>query len=89
MIIDLRKYLRTLLLPVLFLGRQCKAGREWFTVYQPQSDDTNVQTGRTVNYKKDRASSINKKILALLLKPANSTPSDTGSSRSFHRDIES
>ena len=38
--------------------------------------------------KKGASSKANKKALALLLKPASPTPSNTGSLRSFHRDTE-
>ena len=36
----------------------------------------------------ERAAIANKKALALLLKPASPTPSNTGSLRSFHRDTD-
>ena len=38
--------------------------------------------------KKVRANEANKKALDLLLKPANHTPFNTGSTRSFQRDTE-
>ena len=43
---------------------------------------------KIVGDKKERANHANRKALALLLKPASSTPSTTGSLRSFQRDTE-
>ena len=40
------------------------------------------------DYYRDRAAWSNKKALALLLKPASPTPSNTGLARSFQRDTE-
>ena len=41
-----------------------------------------------VEYKKGESNLANKKALDLLLKPANPTPSNTGSTRSFQRETE-
>ena len=69
--------------------------RERLTPYQ--SEDPNPTTpihrkkeekGKTVGDKKGASSQANKKALALLLKPASPTPSNTGSLRAFHRDTE-
>ena len=43
---------------------------------------------KTVGDKKERADHANRKALALLLKPASPTPSNTGSLRLFQRDTE-
>ena len=43
---------------------------------------------KTVGDKKERTDHANRKTLALLLKPASPTPSNTGSLRSFQRDTE-
>ena len=43
---------------------------------------------RVEDYRRDRASYANKKALALYLKPASLTPSNTGLARLFHRDTE-
>ena len=40
------------------------------------------------NHSRDRAAEVNKKALALLLKPSSPTPSNTGLARSFQRDTE-
>ena len=56
--------------------------------YQPI--DRKKRKGKIVeDYSRDRAVKANKKALALLLKPASPTPSNTGSARSFQRDTES
>ena len=44
--------------------------------------------GKIVEDKKGESNWANKKALDLLLKPANLTPSNTGSTRSFPRDTE-
>ena len=61
------------------------AGRELFTSYQPTDPSLTRATYRkkekkrkTVGDKKKRAAKENKKALALLLEPANPTPSNTG-----------
>ena len=52
--------------------------------YQPI--DRKKRKGKIVeDYSRDRAALANKKALALLLKPASPTPSDTGLARSFQR----
>ena len=43
---------------------------------------------RVEDYNRDRAAYANKKALALLLKPASPTPSNTGLGRLFQRDTE-
>ena len=55
--------------------------------YQPI--DRKKRKGKRVeDYCRDRVASGNKKALALLLKPASPTPSNTGLARSFQRDTE-
>ena len=58
----------------------------------PQPHNTNPKNERKERENKRRqkgaSSKANKKALALLLKPASPTPSNTGSLRSFHRDTE-
>ena len=55
--------------------------------YQPI--DRKKRKGKIVeDYSTDRAASANKKALALLLKPASPTPSNTGLARSLKRDTE-
>ena len=55
--------------------------------YQPI--DRKKRKGKKVeDYSRDRAAEANKEALALLLKPASSTPSNTGLARSFQRDAE-
>ena len=56
--------------------------------YQPI--DIKKRKGRDrVDYSRDRAAYVNKKALALLLKPANPIPSNTGLARLFQWDTES
>ena len=55
--------------------------------YQPI--DRKKRKGKRVeDYSRDRAASDNKEALALLLKPASPTLSNTGLARSFQRDTE-
>ena len=55
--------------------------------YQPI--DRKKRKGKKVeDYSRDRAAEGNKEALALLLKPASSTPSNSGLARSFQRDTE-
>ena len=55
--------------------------------YQPI--DRKKRKGKRVeDYSMDRAPQVNKEALALLLKPASPTPSNTGLARSFQRDTE-
>ena len=55
--------------------------------YQPI--DRKKRKGKIVeDYSRDRAAQLNKKALALFLKSARPTPSNTGSARSFQRDTE-
>ena len=46
------------------------------------------EKGKIVGDKKGESNYANKKALDLLLKPANPTPPNTGSTRSFQRDTE-
>ena len=56
---------------------------------QYQNIDRKKRKGKRVeDYSRDRAAYANKEALALLLKPANPTPSNTGLARSFQRDTE-
>ena len=55
--------------------------------YQPI--DRKKRKGKRVeDYSRDRVAEANKEALALLLKPASPTPSNTGLARSFQRDTE-
>ena len=61
------------------------------SVRRPQPHTTNqlkAEKDRTVLDKKERADHVNRKALALLLKPASPTPSNTGSLRLFQRETE-
>ena len=60
------------------------------SVQRPQPHTTNAwkEEDKIVEAKKERADHVNRKALALLLKPANPTPSNTGSLRSFERHRE-
>ena len=61
------------------------------SVQRPQPHTTNPwkkEKDKTVGDKRERADHANRKALALLLKPASPTPSNTGSLRSFQRDTE-
>ena len=76
-------------------GWQCKAGRERLTPYQFEDPSLTIPTHRmkeekvkTIGDKKGASSQDNKMALDLLLKPASPTPSNTGSTRSFHRDTD-
>ena len=76
-------------------GRQCKAEREWYTPYQSEDPSPTIPTNRQIekgkrveDYSRDRAAYANKEVLALLLKPASPTPSNTWLARSFQRDTE-
>ena len=55
--------------------------------YQP-IDRKKKKGKRVEDYSSDRAAYANKEALALLLKPASPTPSNTGLARSFQRDTE-
>ena len=78
-------------------GGQCKVERESnvhpISPKTPASQykpiDRNKRKGKTVGDNSwDRAAYANKNALALLLKPASPTSSNTGSARSFQRDTE-
>ena len=59
------------------------------SVQRAQPHTTNLykeEKDKTVGDKRERADHVNRKALALLLKPASPTPSNTGSLRSFQRD---
>ena len=67
----------------------------WERVIPYQSEDPSPtiptlrmkeEYGKTVGGRMEASSQANKKILAILLKPASPTPSNTGSQRSFNRD---
>ena len=75
--------------------RQCKAGRGRLTPYQSKDPSPTLPTYRGKEEKckidedkKGESNEANKKALDLILKPANPTPSNTGSTRSFQRDTE-
>ena len=75
---------------------QCKAGRGRLTPYQSEDPSPSLPAYRgkedkekTVEGKKGESNQANKKALDLLFKPANPTPSNTGSTRLFQRDTES
>ena len=56
---------------------------------QYQSIERKKRKGKRVEgYSRNRAAQANKEALALLLKPVNPTPSNTGLARSFQRDTE-
>ena len=58
-------------------------------VPQYQTIDRKNRKGKRVeDYSRDRTAEDNKEALALLLKPASPTPSNTGLARSFQRDTE-
>ena len=74
---------------------QCKAGRGRLTPNHSEDPSPTLPTyrekedkGKIVEEKKGESNYANKKALDLLLKPANPTPSNTGSTRSFQRDTE-
>ena len=71
-----------LLLLLLFWSPLCKAGSEdTLSVQRPQPHTSNPwkeEKDKTVGDKKERADQANRKALALLLKPASPTPSNTG-----------
>ena len=75
---------------IIIILESAVQGRERVrTLYQ--SKDTNPwkqEKDKTVGDKKERADHDNRKALALLLKPASPTPSNTGSLRSFQRGTE-
>ena len=61
------------------------------SIVRPSECQTNalpVRPLRVKDYSKNRAAKDNKKALALFLKPASPTPSNTGLARSFQRDTE-
>ena len=65
--------------------------RTLLSVQRPQPHTTNPwkeEADKSVGYKKEIAYHADRKALALLLKPASPTPSNTGSLRSFQRDTE-
>ena len=80
-----------LLLLLLFGSRWARPeeSENTLSVQRPQSHTTNPwkeEKDKTAGDKKERADHANRKALALLLKPASPTPSNTGSLRSFQRD---
>ena len=81
-----------LLLLLLFWSPLCKAGREWGHSISPKTPTPHNQRMEEekdkTGDKKEREDHANRKVLALLLKPASPTPSNTGSLRLFQRDTE-
>ena len=81
---------------IIIKGRQCKAEREWYTPWGPKTPapqyqpiDRKKRKGKIAeDYNRDRAAWANKEALALLLKPASPTASNTGLARSFRKDTE-
>ena len=74
---------------------QCKAGRGRLPPYQSKDPSLTLPTyrgkeekGKIGEDKKVESNYANKKVLDLVLKPANPTPSNTGSTRAFQRDTE-
>ena len=74
---------------------QCKAGRGRLTPYRSQDPSPTLPTyrgkeekGKIVEDKKGDSNQASKKALDLLLKPANPSPSNMGSTRSFQRETE-
>ena len=91
----IRKWYMTLSLTLLSLFRvrfsRPGEGEKTLSVQRPQPHTTNPwkeEKDKTVGDKKERADHANRKALALLLKPASPTPSNTGSLRSFQRDTQ-
>ena len=87
--------IRTSLPPLLLLFevRCARPGESENTlsVQRPQPDTTNPwkeEKDKIVGDKKERADHANRKVLALLLKPASPTPSNTWSLRTFQSDTE-
>ena len=76
---------------IIFISKLESAVQGWDTlsVQRPQPHTTNQwkeEKDKTVGDKKERGDHVYRKALALLLKHASPTPSDTGSLRSFQRD---
>ena len=76
-----------------FLVRCARPGEseDTLSVQRPQPHTTNPwkkEKDKTVGDKKERADHDKRKALALLLKLASPTPSNTGSLKSFQRDTE-
>ena len=86
------KHLRIIII-IIKKDSQCKAERGRLTPYQSEDPSPKLPTyrgkeekGKIVEDKKWEQ--LNKKALDLLVKPANPTPSNTGSTKSFQRDTE-
>ena len=79
---------------LLLIGVRCARpgeSEDTLSVQRPQPHTINPwkeEKDKTVEDKKERADHANRKALALLLKPASPTLSNTGSLRSFQRDTE-
>ena len=79
---------------IIIILESAVQGRERVrTLYQskdpnPTQPTRKEEKDKTVGDKKERADHANRKALALLLKPTNPTPSNTGSLRLFQRDTE-
>ena len=77
-----------------YFGVRCAwpgESEDTLSVERPQPHTTNPwneEKDKTVGDKKERADHANRKALALLMKPASPTSSNTGSLRSFQRDTE-
>ena len=77
-----------------YFGVRCARpgeSEDTLSVQRPQPHTTNPwkeEKDKSVGDKKERADHANRKALALLLKPASPTPSNTGSLRSFQKDTE-
>ena len=78
---------------LLLFGVRCGRPGESENTYQyedhnPTQPPMEGRKYKIVGDRKERADHANRKTLALLLKPASPTPSNTGSLRSFQRDTE-
>ena len=85
---------QVIIIIIIIILESAVQGRErvrTLSVQRPQPHTTNPwkqEKDKTVRDKQERADHANRKALALLLKPASPTPSNTGSLRSFQRDTE-
>ena len=77
--------MKAIIIIIIIILESAVQGRErvrTLSVQRPQPHTTNPWKGekdKTVGDKKERADHANRKALALLLKPASPTPSNTGS----------
>ena len=86
---------QTVIIIIIKKDWQCKAGRGRLASYQSEDPSPTLPThrgkeekGKRVEDKKGESNKVNKKALDLILKPANPTPSNTGSTISFQRETE-